>query len=132
MYTFPKKERLSSKKNIHPLFESGSTFFSHPFKIYYRFSDVEERKACAAVLFSVGKKQFKHAVDRNRIKRICKESYRLNKNLLTEKLKEESLQIDIAFVFVAKSIPDYHDLEFKMQKTINQLITIVQKQKNQE
>ena len=132
MYTFPKKERLSSKKDIHPLFESGSTFFSHPFKIYYHFYDAEEGKPCAAVLFSVGKKQFKLAVDRNRIKRICKEAYRLNKDVLTDKLKEEILKIDVAFVFVAKSIPDYQDLEPKMQKAINQLITTVQKHKNLE
>jgi len=124
MYTFPKKERLSSKKNISYLFESGSTFFSYPFKIYYHFEEALTNKPNAAVLFSIGKKQFKHAVDRNRVKRLCRESYRLNKSILINTLEERQWSIEVAFIFVGKVIPEFKDVEVKMQKVLLQLANI--------
>lgn len=127
MYEFTKKERLNSKKNIARLFKQGSTFFSYPFKVYYYLEpDVVETTA-AAVLFSIGKKQFKKAVDRNRVKRLCREAYRLNKYLLLNQLQENKSTLEVAFIYVGKTIPDYHELEAKLQKTLAQLATISQK-----
>jgi len=127
MYTFSKKERLNSKKNIHQLFESGSTFFTYPFKVYYHFDEVADDSSPAAVLFSVGKKQFKNAVDRNKVKRLCREVYRLNKHILLDKLEEKKSNLQIAFIFVGKTIPDFLDLQTKMQKVLNQLAAVEKK-----
>jgi len=121
MYTFNKKERLKNRKNITFLFEKGYSFFIYPFKVYYLFNQAEENLDHAAVLFSVGKKQFKHAVDRNRVKRLCRETYRLNKSILIEKLKEKKISMEVAFVYVGKTEPDFHELEFKMQKILAHL-----------
>ncbi|MDA3904685.1 MAG: ribonuclease P protein component [Bacteroidales bacterium] len=126
MYTFTKKERLNSKKNISSLFETGTSFFSYPFKVYYHFIEIDDNKSISAVLFSVGKKQFKLAIDRNRVKRLCREAYRLNKSLLIDKLIEKKINIDIAFVYVGKTIPEFKDLEAKMQKVLLQLSAIEQ------
>ena len=123
MYTFSKKERLNSKTSIHRLFEHGSSFFSYPFKVYYHFEDPKENRPIAAVLFSIGKKQFKLAVDRNRVKRLCREAYRLNKSLLIDGLEKKQRHVEVAFVYVGKTIPDFQDLEAKMQKALRQLVT---------
>lgn len=127
MYTFTKKERLNSKKNIHRLFESGVSVFSYPFKIYYHIEEAAENTPSAAILFSIGKKQFKKAVDRNRVKRLCREAYRLNKYILLDSLKEKKRLIEVGFVYVGKTLPEYHDLEAKMQKALTLLTTVVQK-----
>lgn len=127
MYTFSKKERLNSKKNITRLFESGSTFFTYPFKVYYHFDTVEDNSPAASVLFSIGKKQFKKAVDRNRVKRLCREVYRLNKYILLDKLEEKKSYLEIAFIYVGKTIPDFLELQSKMQKVLSQLSDIEQK-----
>ncbi|MCD6179738.1 MAG: ribonuclease P protein component [Bacteroidales bacterium] len=127
MYTLNKKERLNSKINIHRLFEHGSSFFSYPFKVYYNFEEIQEVSPRASVLFSIGKKQFKLAVDRNRIKRLCRESYRLNKSLLLDILEEKHIKAEVAFVYVGKTIPDFQDLEAKMQKALRQLSLIKHK-----
>lgn len=127
MYTFSKKERLNSKINIHRLFERGESFFSYPFKVYYHFDSADANKAPAAVLFSVGKKQFKLAVDRNRVKRLCRESYRLNKQELINSLQTKETRLEVAFIYVGKSLPDFHDLESKMKKILIQLALIGKK-----
>ena len=123
MYTFSKKERLNSKISIHRLFKQGKSFFSYPFKVYYHFENTEEKASTAAVLFSVGKKQFKLAVDRNRVKRLCRETYRLNKSILLEATEKKNIRIEVAFVYVGKTLPEFHDLEVKMQKILKQLAT---------
>jgi ribonuclease P protein component len=123
MYTFSKKERLNSKISIHRLFEQGSSFFSYPFKVYYHFENTKETALTAAVLFSVGKKQFKLAVDRNRVKRLCREAYRLNKSILPETTTKKNVKVEVAFIYVGKTIPEFHDLEAKMQKILKQLAT---------
>lgn len=127
MYTFSKKERLNSKKNIARLFESGSTFFTYPFKVYYHFDTVVDNTSAASVLFSIGKKQFKKAVDRNRVKRLCREVYRLNKYILLDKLEEKNSRLEIAFIYVGKTIPDFPELQAKMQKILGQLAVVEQK-----
>ncbi len=124
MFTFTKKERLNSKKDIRWLFESGSSLFSYPFKVYYHFVDKKENTPPVAVLFSIGKKQFKKAVDRNRVKRLCRETYRLNKYLLLDKLDEKQNRLNIAFVYIGKTIPEFKDLNAKMRKVLIQLAAI--------
>jgi len=122
MNTFSKKERLSSKKNIQRLFEQGENFFHYPFKIYKHTSAVSEaNEAGVAVLFSVSKRQFKHAVDRNRVKRVCRESYRLNKSQINQAAHEKNLLVELAFVYVGKALPDFATLTLKMQKIVHQI-----------
>lgn len=127
MYTFSKKERLNSKIDIQRLFKHGESFFSYPFKVYYHIDIAEANKAHAAVLFSVGKKQFKLAVDRNRVKRLCRESYRLNKQELINCLQTKETRLEVAFIYVGKSLPDFSDLESKMKKILSQLVLIEKK-----
>lgn len=127
MHTFSKKERLNSKISIRRLFEHGSSFFSYPFKVYYNVQPAEETKPTSSVLFSIGKKQFKLAVDRNRVKRLCREAYRLNKAGLVEALDAKQFSIEVAFVYVGKTLPEFYDLELKLKKALLQLAAAEQK-----
>ena len=78
MYTFTKEERLSSLKLIKALFDNGSSFLLYPYRIIYLPAPVLQKHPLT-VLISVPKKKFSRAVDRNRIKRLIKEAFRLNK-----------------------------------------------------
>ena len=78
MYTFKKEERLCNKKLIDELFHNGSSFLCYPFKVSWLLVD-EPAQFPAQVLFSVSKKRYKRAVDRNLIKRRMREAYRLHK-----------------------------------------------------
>ena len=116
-HTFPKSERLHSKKLIQELFEKGSSFYIYPFKVL--FLPLAE-EGVHQVLFSVSKKKFKRAVDRNLIKRKIREAYRLNKHQLCSLPGKSSLLM--AYIYTGKKIPEYHFLEKRLLKSLRRLI----------
>ena len=108
--TFRKSERLCSKKVIDALFASGNKSFSaFPLRVVY----MERPEPVSQVLISVSKRHFKHAVDRNCVKRQIREAYRLNKDLLpTEK------GFYIAFIWLS-------DETFSSQVVTNRIINLL-------
>jgi len=117
--TFPKSEKLTGKKAIQELFQRGSSIFSYPYKVYFQtVSPVSPY--FPQFLVSVPKRTFKSAVTRNLLKRLIREAYRLNKQLLAF---EEHTHIEyIAFVFVGKEVLDYAFLEQKMKKVLEKVV----------
>jgi ribonuclease P protein component len=122
-YTLSKKERLSSGKRIEQLFSSGQTFNVYPIRVIYFLGHTESPGI--QVLFSVPKKRFKKAVDRNRIKRLLREAYRLQKHGLLEKTNSYSLCLHIGLIYTG-SLPDipYEEIGTAMQQILDRLIKI--------
>lgn len=110
--TFGKNEKLKSKKAIEALFTSGNTYVSHPIRVVYKIQPKEEAKDPIKVAVSVSKKKFKHAVDRNLLKRRMREAYRLNKTLL--KVDDDS-RIDLLFIYTSSRSQSYELIEQAMQ-----------------
>ncbi|MCE7994611.1 MAG: ribonuclease P protein component [Roseivirga sp.] len=121
--TFPKTERLHSKKIIQELFQKGSFFYSYPFKVIFLTS---EEAPSHQVLISVSKRKFKNAVDRNLIKRRIREAYRLNKHVLYSE-QEAQPSLSIAYIYTGKEIPTYQFIETKLSKSLRRLIVEVEK-----
>ena len=111
--TFKKAERLSSKKTIKELFADGSSFFIFPFKIVWKFTELNSDYP-AQVLISVSKRNFTKAVDRNRIKRQIRESYRKNKNSLYSYATNKQKQIAFALIFSSNKKIPYKEIESKI------------------
>ena len=127
MYTFKKEERLCNKKLIDGLFHNGSSFLCYPFKVSWLV--IEQPGAYPAqIVFSVSKKRFKKAVDRNLIKRRMREAYRLNKqeHLYTTLLSKEK-NIVLSLGYVAKEIVDFDLANKKMLKLLIQLSAEISK-----
>lgn len=112
-YTFPKHERLHRQKLIQELFSTGSSFYLYPFKVWFKPHPDPSVRA-HQVLISVSRKNFKRAVDRNLIKRRCRESFRLNKNLLPSAPK-----LLIAYIYTAKEILSFAEIQERLIKTLN-------------
>ena len=111
-----KFERLSSKKQIQTLFTEGKSFNVPPFAVRYtKLADQELNSH--QILVSVSKRNFKRAVDRNRIKRQIREAYRLNKHLLTE----QSDKYAIAYIYTFKKMIPYKALENKLIDCLSRL-----------
>lgn len=92
-----KAERLCSKKAIDALFTGtdSKSLSAYPIRIVYRHTE----EAGIRILVSVSKKRFRHAVDRNRVKRQIREAYRLNKHRLDD-IAQASSGMDIAFIWL--------------------------------
>lgn len=119
-FSFKKAEHLCSKKRIETLFSEGDAFIVYPLRVVYKLNDYNG-VVPVSVLCSVSKKRFKRAVDRNRVKRLMRECYRLNKSILCPFLDQKSYSLDIAFICLDKELPDYCSLEQSMKKILIKL-----------
>jgi ribonuclease P protein component len=114
-FTFKKEERLFKEKIIQELFDKGSSFYLYPFKVFF-LPNRDNQCPFHQVLISVSKKNFKKAVDRNRIKRRIREGYRLNKNLIGDQNK-----LVIAYIYSAKEILPSAQIHERLVKTFKRL-----------
>ena len=123
IFTLGKEERLKSRKQTEHVFSEGVKFMMTPVRIHYTLSRAEE----PLLLFGAGvsKKNFRKAVDRNRIKRLLREAYRLQKNSLQECLKEQGCQLHLFMIYTGKEMPLYKELFEKTGKAISKLCVIV-------
>ena len=90
-YTFCKAEHLCSRSRFERLLSSGFSFISYPLRVIVYVSEREEEEFPARMAISVSKKRFKRAVKRNRVKRLVREAYRLNKFRLYENIPENGV-----------------------------------------
>lgn len=123
-YTFSKEERLYAEKRIEALFAGGSSFIAYPLRVVYltRDKELEEESPQVSILISVSKKRFKRAVKRNRVKRLVREAYRLNKKELIDFAIQSGKSYDIAFLYLKSDLPTYEEIEKAILKAINTLI----------
>lgn len=127
MYTFKKEERLCNKRLIDGLFHNGSSFLCYPFKVSWQFAKLAGDHP-AQVLLGVSKKRYKRAVDRNQIKRLMREAYRLQKQqYLYSTLLSCEKRIVFSVNYIGKEIVPHDVAKKKMLKLLNQLAAEVQK-----
>ena len=119
---FGKQEKLKSKKLIEQLFKEGNSITKFPLKLFYLpVSSEQNVKVKTAV--TVSKKNFKSAVHRNRIKRLMRESYRLNKHLIFN-----NIEGNFAFLilYLGKEMPSYGDVEDSLKGIFRKLVNEIQ------
>ena len=124
-FTLGKNERLKSRKLIEQLFKQGKSFNAFPFRVYY----LEEKKMFNEpnIQFGCGasNKNFKKAVDRNRIKRLTREGWRLQKNALADLLKKRNRSLSVFFIYTQKELPDYKTVYDKTGLILNKLVKMI-------
>jgi ribonuclease P protein component len=131
-FSYPKSEKLKSKKTIDLLFSKGKSVSKYPLRLVYIECDFDisesqdfgtEQKIKMGV--SVSKKYFKHAVDRNYFKRLLREAYRLNKHLLIDHLEKPH-----AFMFFYQSNDrlSYQEIETKTIQLFEKFVVEIKKE----
>lgn len=118
--TFSKKEHLCGDIRISKLYAEGKAFIAYPIRVVYK-STTENTGVSVKVLVSVPKKKFKHAVDRNRLKRLMREAYRLNKVDFTQLVEQKNINMQIAFNYVADKMVDFETINSKMQLALQKI-----------
>ncbi|HMK03593.1 MAG TPA: ribonuclease P protein component [Ferruginibacter sp.] len=122
-YTFTKEERLKSRKTIEQLFAQGKSFSIFPFRVIWKWEESAGTGLQAG--FTAGSKHFKKAVDRNRIRRLMREAYRLQKTELRDQLKKQQKSLSVFFIYSGNELPQYQLAFDKMGAALTRLIKIV-------
>lgn len=103
IFTLGKEERLKSRKAIEELFSQGIRLNQGPFRAIYKRTGMAELRLGVGV----SSKLFKKAVDRNRIKRLMREVYRLNKLPLREALLQQDKGLHLFIMYSGTTLPDH-------------------------
>ena len=136
-FTLGKNERLKSRKQIEQLFSEGKNISVFPFRIYFLLypftihnSLKESLRTQFAIQFGVGVsgKNFKKAVDRNRIKRLIREAYRLQKGPLQNQVAANNQQLNLFFLYASKEMPDHKFIYDKMTVALQKTSSEIEKQ----
>ncbi len=109
-FTFKKEERLYGHAALENVYTNGKHLHNNAIKIIYTEVPPSDQPACR-VVFSVPKRSFKKAVDRNLIKRRMREVYRHHKHVLYQHLAEKQKHIHIYLIYSSKQIISFDELQ---------------------
>lgn len=118
MFTYNKKEKLKSKKLIEQLFAEGQSVSAYPLKLIYLPVDFDDSILLKAGV-TVSKRKFKNAVDRNRIKRLMREAYRLNKAVIFNNI---TTQYALMILYIGNDGITFEVLDTKMKVLLNKFL----------
>ena len=118
----PKRERMVSRKLIDSLFGGGSSssVAAYPLRAVYMTQERAQGESPVQILISVPKKRFRHAVDRNRVKRQVREAYRQCKQPLCEAVADDQCLL-LAFVWIADELMPSATVADRIQKLVKRI-----------
>jgi len=100
---FSQSERIKSSLTIKSVVDGRQAVSSYPVKCFYQWVEAETPTQLAVV---VPKRRFKHAVDRNRGKRLLREAFRLNKSLIPTR---EGLSLQMCWIYVGQKLATFEE-----------------------
>lgn len=120
MNTFPKSEKLCGQLRIAALYKGGRRFVAFPMRV--SFLKISDSTEAPKVLIWAPKSLFKHAVDRNHMRRLMREAYRLNNQPLLDFCAERQISLQLAFNYLDKEQRSQAEISAAMQKAIRKII----------
>ena len=117
-----KSERLKSRKQIDQIFETGKKITLFPFRLLYR---VEQGTGNVKAGFTVSSKNFPRAVDRNRIKRLSRETYRLQKKDLETVVLTNDYGLHLFFIYTGREMVSYKKISEPLKKLLDKLVKVL-------
>jgi ribonuclease P protein component len=121
-YRLKKDDKLKSRKAIELLFSQGKSFSNFPFRVCWLQTDYEIGLKAG---FSATSRNFKKATDRNTIKRLIREAYRLQKNVLASHYSLQEKALHIFFIYTGKDIPTYEIVFEKIGTILKRIIKLL-------
>ena len=120
MPTLCKEERLHNNKLIHQLHQEGFKHYQFPLLAKWIVFD-SQNSFNVAFLPVVAKRNIKKAVNRNKIKRLIREAYRISKDFLIEKAKLNNKSVVIMLLYNGKEILPYEELKTKVELSLKHI-----------
>lgn len=117
---FPKQNKLCGQKRIEALYKEGKRFTSWPLRVTY-MADSREPSSGSRILVWAPKSLFKKAVQRNRLRRLMREAYRLNQDILSAERSVSDSGLLIAFNYIDKEEQPYAVIEKAVRKALRKV-----------
>ena len=124
-FSYPKNEKLKSRKNIDLLFTDGKTVTKYPLRLVFMETTLDDNVSLK-IGVSVSKKYFKKAVDRNYFKRVLRECYRLNKHILIDNIDKK---FALLFFYQTKERLSYQEINKKTIQLFEKFVKSIQDEK---
>jgi ribonuclease P protein component len=125
LFSYPKSQKLKSRKQIEILFSNNRSLYSYPLKILYQYSLHSTHQPYLQAGVTVSSRHFKKATQRNRIKRLLREAYRTNKVSLQHFLELKQVGLTLFIIYVGKEMPDIHILNRAVQKLLPEIFNVL-------
>jgi ribonuclease P protein component len=112
-----RQERLKSRKSIDALFQKGKRVSAGDFRFIFLF------RSSPGIQVGVGtsSRNFKRAVDRNRIKRLIREAYRLDQLRWKESLMQRQQGMDLFILFMGRTLPDFQTTQSEVRRAFEKI-----------
>ena len=124
-FSYPKNAKLKSRKTIDLLFTEGKSVAKYPLRLVY-IETIFEDKIPLKIGVSVSKKYFKNAVDRDYFKRVLRECYRLNKDILINNIDKNYA---LLFFYQTNDILSYQEINDKTIQLFEKFVKAIQSEK---
>jgi ribonuclease P protein component len=118
---FPKSFRLKSSLRIKDIVQQRHCVSAFPIKCFYALGTAEGSK----VAMIVSKKRFAHATDRNRVKRLMREAYRLNRHQL---VLPDQWGVEMCWMYVGSELPTFEQMQTAAEHIFEELQSVVPKE----
>ncbi len=121
-FTLPKVERLYLRSAVSDLFAKGSSFMVFPYRVIYRVLPEDDPQVARVAIMTIApKKRFKHAVDRNHVKRMGREAYRVSKLPLVARCEELHCKLAFALLYCDNKFISFDETQQRMQRIVKTL-----------
>lgn len=107
-FSFPQRHRLKSSLQIKKIVCARQSVTKYPIKCFFEILPSEDDCEGLKIAFLVSKRKFKHATDRNRVKRLLREAFRLNKHQIS---LPEKATLNMCWMFIGDAIPTFQQVE---------------------
>ena len=120
--TFPLKEHLKSKRVIEQVYANGTSTTVYPLRAFFIEQPQYTQEPTAVILINTSKKRFRHAVDRNLVKRRIREAYRTSKHPFIEALENNGKKMAIAIIYIDNKHNSTAFIKKKMAKLLESIL----------
>lgn len=132
IFTYQKLDKLKSKKQTQYLFSKGQAITVFPIRLIYTIEPLEKSSnTSSSFLLQAGvgapSSTFKKAVERNRVKRLLREAYRLEKPSFVQQATLDNKRVNLFFLYTDASLQTQIEIQAKVKEALNLLLTKLKK-----